>query len=591
MHTARLVPVYSLGEKLTQKQFRFLINQALFYSKTISDWLPQDIKKNLQLADLNFSLRQIHFPKNKYLLEKAQNRLKFDELFIIHLQSQKIKKDLQKLKAKKIDFHLKETKKFTSSLPFQLTDSQRKVSWEILKDIQKETPMNRLIEGDVGSGKTLVAAISMFNAALSDLQTAFMAPTEILAKQHFETIGKLLKNSKISAALITRTDKKILDSKGKIQDYKKSELLKKILSGKIKIILGTHALIQKEVRFKNLALVIIDEQHRFGVEQRALLHSDSAKASPLACLSPSASEKQNKNAEDEQKLNEQALPEKKSQIKKFPHFLSMTATPIPRSLALTIFGDLDISIINEMPKGRKKIITKIVSPEERQKAYQFIRNEIGKGRQVFIICPLIEESDKLGVKAVTTEYEKLKKEIFPDLKIGLLHGKMKSQEKEKIRKEFLENKNNILVATSVIEVGVDIPNASVMVIEGAERFGLAQLYQFRGRVGRSEHQSYCLLFTESNSINVKKRLNALLTAKNGFELAEKDLQIRGPGEIYGVKQSGFLSYLKLAKLTDYEIIKEAKNWAIRIIAQDPDLIKHSQLKEKLIEFNKTIHLE
>ncbi|TSD05932.1 MAG: ATP-dependent DNA helicase RecG [Parcubacteria group bacterium Athens0714_12] len=553
LHTARLVPIYSLKDKITQKQFRFLIKQSLPYGKLIYDWLPLEIKKNLTLADLNFCLKQIHFPENNYYLEKAIYRIKFNELFLLQLQGQKIKKDLQKLKAEKIDFHLKETKKFTSSLPFKLTDSQRKSSWEILRDLQKETPMNRLLEGDVGSGKTLVAAIISLNNALSGFQTAFMAPTEILAKQHFKTLNKVFKNYKIKIALFTRTDKKI-QNKNKISEIKKSALIKKISEGEIQIIVGTHALIQKEIEFKNLSLVIVDEQHRFGVEQRAILT-------------------------------------KKSKTHKFPHFLSMTATPIPRSLALTLYGDLDLSVINEMPKGRKKIITKIVSPQDRTKANQFIRKEIEKGRQVFIICPLIEESDLLGVKATTIEYERLKKEIFPDLKIGLLHGKMKTREKEKIRLEFLENKINILVATSMVEVGVDIPNASVMVIEGAERFGLAQLYQFRGRVGRSEYQSYCFLFAESNSLNAKQRLNALLTAKNGFELAEKDLEIRGAGEIYGVKQSGFLSCLKLAKLTDYKIIIEAKKWAMKIINQDPELSAYPNLKEKLIELDKIIHLE
>lgn len=554
LHTARLVPIYSLGEKITQKQFRFLIKQSLICGKTILDWLPQEIKKNLRLADLNFSLAQIHFPKNKYFLEKAIYRLKFDELFLIQLQNQKIKKELEKLKAGKIIFHLNETKKFVSSLSFQLTDSQRKASWEILQDLQKEKPMNRLLEGDVGSGKTLVAAIALLNTALSGFQCAFMAPTEILAKQHFETIAKFLKKFKIKIGLITRTDKKILNPKGKIQELKKSALLKQLFSGEIRIIIGTHALIQKEIKFKNLILVVVDEQHRFGVAQRALLVQNS-------------------------------------QTQNFPHFLSMTATPIPRSLALTIYGDLDLSTIDEMPKGRKKIITKIVDHKDRPKAYQFIRNEVKKGRQIFVICPLIEESDKLGVKAVTVEYEKLKNEIFPDLKIGLLHGKIKKEEREKIRKELLENKINILVATSVIEVGVDIQNASIMVVEGAERFGLAQLYQFRGRVGRSDYQSYYFLFTESKTENTKKRLKALLTAKNGFELAEKDLELRGPGEIYGIKQSGFLSYLKLARLTDYYLIKETKKWAVKIIARDPNLTEYKRLKEKLMEVNKIIHLE
>jgi ATP-dependent DNA helicase RecG len=358
----------------------------------------------------------------------------------------------------------------------------------------------------------------------------------------------------------------------KTQKIKKSNLIKKTRNGQVDILIGTHALLQEGIEFKNLGLAIVDEQHRFGVEQRARLMANSQKKLQTV----------------DSHNNSQTFASFSACT---PHFLSMTATPIPRSLALTLYGDLDLSIIDELPRERKRIITKIVEPQDRPEAYQFIKEEVKKGRQVFVICPLIDPSDKLGVKSAKDEYEKLKKQIFPDLKIGLLHGRLKTKEKEKVRQEFLDNKINILVATSVIEVGVDIPNASVMMIEGAERFGLAQLYQFRGRVGRSKHQSYCFLFTETSSQKTQERLKAILTAKNCFELAEKDLEIRGPGEIYGVQQSGYLANLKIARLTDYSIIEKAKIWAKKILETDPDLKNHPALKEKLTDLEKPVHLE
>jgi ATP-dependent DNA helicase RecG len=577
IHTARLVPIYSVTKNLTQKQIRFLTKLVLPLAKKIKDWLPEEIKKELNFYDLAAALQQIHFPDNKNNLKKAEYRLKFEELFLIQLQAQSIKQELQRSKAYSIKFKEKETRKFVLSLPFKLTDSQRKTAWKILQDLEQDHPMNRLLEGEVGSGKTVVAAIAMLNVILNSYQVAYLAPTEILTKQHFETISGLLKDWQINIGLLTRTDKRIMNHELGIKNQelgirkntivpsaspgtsvseqiKKSDLIKKIKNKQIDILIGTHTLLEENIQFKNLALVIIDEQHRFGVEQRATLRNQK---SDLQC----------------------------------PHFLSMTATPIPRSLALALYGDLDLSIIDELPADRKKIITKIVEPQDRQKAYQFIREETKKGRQVFVICPLIDPSDKLGVKSAKDEYEKLKKQIFPDLKIGLLHGRLKPKEKEKIRQEFLNNKINILVATSVIEVGVDIPNASVMMIEGAERFGLAQLYQFRGRVGRAEHQSYCFLFTETAGVKTQERLKAILFAKNCFELAEKDLEIRGPGEIYGVQQSGYLNNLKIARLTDYSIIQEAKKWAEKILQNDPDLKNHPDLKEKMTELEKPVHLE
>jgi ATP-dependent DNA helicase RecG len=567
IHTGRLVPIYSATENLTQKQIRFLIKFILPLTKEIQDWLPKEIKKDLDFFDLTEALTQIHFPNDKKKLEKAKERLKFDELFLIQIQTQQLKKFLEKNKAPKIDFK-EEIKNFVQSLPFKLTDAQKKAAWQILKNLQKEQPMNRLLEGEVGSGKTIVATIAMLNVFLNNYQSILMVPTEILAKQHFDNICELLKNFDIKIGLITKNEKK-MNYKLRITNHNKNIKLKNhnlsLIIHNSNIIIGTHSLIQEKIKFKNLGLIIIDEQHRFGVEQRNKLKSQT-----------------------------NSLGNKQM----FPHFLSMTATPIPRSLALALYGDLDLSIINELPEQRKKIITKIVDQQNRQLAYDFIKNEIKKGRQIFVLCPLINESDKLGVKSVTTEYEKLKKDIFFEFKIGLMHGRLKSKEKEKVRQNFLKNKINILVSTSVIEVGIDCPNASVMMIEGAERFGLAQLYQFRGRVGRSEHQSYCFVFSETSSVKTKERLQALLTAKNSFELAEKDLEIRGPGELYSsinkygsTQQSGYLSFLKIARLTDYSIIQNAKNWAIKIINQDPELENYPKLKEKIKKIQRTICLE
>ncbi|MFA6098871.1 MAG: ATP-dependent DNA helicase RecG [Patescibacteria group bacterium] len=548
-HTARIVPVYSSTENLTAKQIRFLIKSVLPLAKNIPEWVPSEIISKYKHLPLYKAIEAVHFPLDKNMLFKARERLKFDELFLIQLKTQAIRQKVSLLKAPVITFNETLTKKFVNSLPFTLTRSQKSVAWQILKNLQKTRPMNRLLEGDVGSGKTVVASMAMLNTVANGLQSSLMTPTEILASQHYQTISSLFKKMKVPPALLTRTEKKIGGKK-----TTEKNILRQISLGQVKIIIGTHALIQKKVNFKNLGLVIIDEQHRFGVDQRKLL---------------------------KQKTLDSDLT---------PHLLSMTATPIPRSLALTLYGDLDLSVLTEMPKGRKKILTKIVPPEKRQLAYDFIRGEIKKGRQVFVICPLIEESDKLGVKAATQEYEKLRKKVFPELQIGLLHGKLKAEVKDAVMCRFQKNIINILVATSVVEVGIDVPNASVMMIEGAERFGLAQLHQFRGRVGRAEHQSYCFVFTDSSSEKTAARLQALVTAKNGFELAEKDLEFRGPGEIYGLRQSGFPD-LKIAKLSDFQLIEQTKKAAESIFTSDPSLKKYPQLREKMASFSKNIHLE
>jgi len=553
-HTARIVPIYPLTKNLTEKQIRFVISKIIFLTNKITEWLPENIIQTNKLLKLGLALKQIHFPDNNQLLNQARNRLKFNELFLIQLHSAIAKQELKQAQSNKINFNQKQTKKFVDSLPFKLTDSQKISSWEIIQDLGKKTPMNRLLEGDVGSGKTIVACLGILNTALNKFQTAYMAPTEILAEQHFNNISQLFKNYPLTMALVTRSNKKTTDKKIK-------NIHKSIQTGKIDLIIGTQALIQDKITFNRLGLVIIDEQHRFGVSQRKKLKQ--------------------KGIESKTNVNKNHIP----------HFLSMTATPIPRSLALTAYGDLDLSIINQMPLGRKKIITEIVPPESRPDKYKFILNQIKTGQQAFIICPLIDPSDKLGVKAVKDEYEKLNQKIFPDINIGLMHGRLKPTEKEKTMRDFIENKTKILVSTPVIEVGIDVPNATIIIIESAERFGLAQLHQFRGRVGRSEQQSYCFLFTESTTEPTIKRLQALKQCSNGFELAEKDLEFRGPGEIYGIKQSGYKDQLKIAKLTDYLIIKQTKNAAQSLIAVDYKLSSYPSILSKLKQFEQNIHLE
>ena len=538
IHTKGLIPNYHLTANLTQKQLRFLIKEVIGLAEKEPEWLPLEIKKRLGLIGLDRALRQIHFPKNQAEVTAARERLGFTELFLRQLKAQMIKRELKSRRAWPIEFRLQDTKEFVSSLSFRLTDAQRKSAWEILRDLEKKEPMSRLLEGDVGSGKTLVAVLAMLNVALNKKQSVLMVPTEILAAQHFQSVSQLLKPYNIRISLLTGSHKD--------KDAVKAD-----------IIIGTHALIQEKVNFPNLALAIVDEQHRFGVNQRQKI-LDFNRASGIT-----------------------------------PHFLSLTATPIPRSLALAIYGDLDLSIINQAPIGRLPIMTKLVTESARSAAYDFIRKEIRAGRQAFVICPLIDESDRLGVKSVKQEHAKLDKDIFPELKVGLLHGKLKSAEKEKIMSDFLANKIQILVSTSVIEVGVDVPNATLMLIEGAERFGLAQLHQFRGRVGRSTHQSYCLLFPSSEEISNPKtieRLQAMTKYNDGFSLAKIDLKLRGAGELYGESQSGFPE-LQIASLFDYANIKKAQDEARALVNDDPELKKYPLLKQKLGEWEDKVHME
>lgn len=558
IHTRGLIPIYHLTGNITQKQIRYLVSRVLFLTKNIKEWLPSEANRAVNsgeaLPPLGKALYKIHSPANKEDVEAGRTRLAFGELFLMHVRSQLIRREMKSSRADPVKFKQKETKHFVDSLPFQLTDAQRKVSWEILQDMEKESPMSRLLEGDVGSGKTVVAAIAMLNVGYnSQKQTALMVPTEVLAGQHFQSLCKLFKDTSLRIGLFTRSSK-LTNETLEIKKTTKNKLLASIENGDIDIVVGTHALIQEDVKFNNLNLAIIDEQHRFGVEQR------------------------------------KALVEKSGNGQTMPHLLSMTATPIPRSLALALFSDLDISIIDELPAGRKPISTRIVPANKRKQAYDFIRGKLKEGRQAFVICPLIESSPKLEVKSVEEEYNKLAGDIFPEQNIGIMHGKLKPQEKEKVMRDFLDNKYHILVSTSVVEVGVDVPNATIMVIEGAERFGLSQLHQFRGRVGRGEHRSYCFLFTESNSEKTQKRLQALVDYQDGFTLSQMDLKLRGSGDMYGTAQKGFPQF-QVASLFDYELMKKARDAAKLIIEKDPDLKKYPALAGKIEEEKQKIHWE
>ena len=554
-NTGRLVPVYSETHGVTSKWLRWKMSQLLkAYSKEITEIVPNAILKRQKLISAEEAIKELHFPSSLEKVKEAQKKIAFEEMFLIQLNALRSRKNWEESKAIQVKFDEKLVKKFVKSLPFSLTDAQKKSSFQIIKDLEKKYPMNRLLEGDVGSGKTVVAAVAALEAMMAGYQTAILAPTEVLARQHFETFGKVLKGFSQKIGLLTNSESRTFWKKNTRKNF-----LGKIKRGDIKILIGTHALIQKSVEFKNLALVIIDEQHRFGVNQRAY-------------------------------LQKQASSIKDGLAKSVPHLLSMTATPIPRTLALAFFGNLDISLLDEMPKGRKKIITKIITPAKRQEIYSFIQSEIESGRQAFFIFPLIEESEKISGKAATEEHKNLSENIFPDLKIGLLHGRMKPKEKEAVMAKFKNKDLDMLVSTSVIEVGVDVPNATIMVIEGSERFGLAQLHQFRGRVGRSDHQSYCFLFTDSNSENTSQRLKALIDSEDGFKLAEKDLEIRGPGQFLGTRQSG-VADSAMQYLGDIKLIEQARLEAQSVFALDPKLEKFPVLRETLEKMDQEVHLE
>ena len=528
IHTGRLVPIYNETYGVSSKWLRSRIKTALdALGEQIEEFLPEEIVKNENLLPEKEAIEQIHFPKDKPSAQKAKYRLAFDELFLIQLASLLRKRDWEKkVLGKQFFIDFEQSMKFVENLPFALTNAQKKCIKEILLDLQKNIPMNRLLQGDVGSGKTVVAALAAYTAFLNKSDTLFMAPTEILANQHYQTLKALLAPFNVPIKLITAS-------------HKNNETIQQLNNCSPKVIVGTHALLYQDYDPEKIGLVIVDEQHRFGVEQRKVL-SEKGKA---------------------------------------PHFLTMTATPIPRTIALTLYNDLDLSVIDEMPPGRLKVKTWVVPEIKRKKAYEWISERVKDTQeQAFIICPFIEESETMStVKAATKEFEILGKEIFPDLRLALIHGRVKSKEKDKILSEFKEGKFDVLVATPVVEVGIDIPNATIMMVEGAEHFGLAQLHQLRGRVGRSNLQSYCLLFTENEIPPVIRRLKSLERTDIGMELAEIDLKLRGPGEIHGTQQHGFAD-LRVASFTDLPLIQKTRAAAETIRSLN------SALKNKLEKY-------
>ncbi len=531
VNTARIIPVYRETKGLKSTQIRKLIREAL-QGRSLKEHMPGWLIKDQKLVGFAEAVSEIHFPSSPEYLAEARRRLGFEEVFGLTLAALLNKNELTKEKSLAISFKEVLAKDFVGKLPFQLTDAQRRVAWQIYQDMAQSQPMNRLVEGDVGSGKTVVAAMAAIMTMEQGYQVAFMAPTEILARQHAETLFKLLNNvgygDKVGLLI------------GGLKPLHKTEAHSRIASGDIGLMVGTHALISEKVDMKKLGLIIIDEQHRFGVGQR-----------------------------------------KKLQVKAghMPHVLHLSATPIPRSLALTLYGELDISVLDEMPADRQLIITELISPNSRAALYEKIDKQIESGRQVFVVCPLISDSEVRAGLSVEEVFENLSKKTFKHRHVGLLHGRMKSSEKDAIMRDFVSQKLDILVSTTVIEVGVDVPNASVMLIESPERFGLAQIHQLRGRVGRGIHQSYCYLLLSDNKAP-SMRLRALETTSDGFKLAELDLQLRGPGAIYGTVQHGALD-LRVAKLTDTKLIAAARAAAQMFIKKNEDIKAYSALNQRV----------
>jgi ATP-dependent DNA helicase RecG len=524
LHTGRLVPVYPLTEGVGARWLRQLIKRTVdYWAPRIPEYLPASVRESYGLMDLDAALQSVHFPDRRSDLEKARYRLAFDELFIFQLALLRARREWRSAPARQLDISDEAVQTFVLSLPFQLTGAQHRALGQVVADIRSPYPMNRLLQGDVGSGKTVVAGAAMALAVTAGAQAAMMAPTEILAEQHHQTLRQLLNRlpgSSIALRLLT----------GSVTGQERDEIYAGLADGSIDLAVGTHALIQEGVTFNDLAMVVIDEQHRFGVRQRAALRQKGYN----------------------------------------PHVLVMTATPIPRSLQLTLWGHLDVSVIDEMPPGRQPVTTRVILPRERERAYAFVRNQVEGGHQAFVICPLVEASESIEAKAAVEEYERLQKVIFPDLRLGLLHGRKRSDEKEATMGAFARGELDILVATSVVEVGIDVPNATVMLVEGAERFGLAQLHQFRGRVGRGEHPSYCLLVSDSASPEAQERLSVVEATSDGFVLAEKDLEMRGPGEFLGTRQSG-LSGFRMASLGNLRLLETAREAARRFFESDPEL--------------------
>jgi len=526
VQTDRILPTYRAIHGLKTPLVRKILNELRPLMTMLPETMPLDIVKSEGLVSRGQALLKMHFPETIEDISKGKERIAFEELFALLLASQMNRVENAKLKGWHIPFEQSIVKEFVTNLPFELTGAQRIAAWDILQDFEKEVPMNRLLQGDVGSGKTVVAGLAARQAAHEGFQTAVMAPTEILATQHAATLDRLLSPFGVTVGLLT----------GSVKGKARETLYAAISSGDVDVVVGTHAIIQEGVQFKRLGFVVIDEQHRFGVKQR------------------------------------QELLKKSEHM---PHMLAMTATPIPRSLALTVYGELDVSVLNERPKDRKDIATKIWSPNSRPQLYTLIDEQLALGRQAYVICSLIDGNPDNELKSVQTEFKRLDQAIFKHRTIGLLHGKMKSAEKEEVMRQFAEGKIDVLVSTTVVEVGVDVPNATVILIEDADRFGLAQLHQLRGRVGRSSFQSYCYLMV-SSSKTPSTRLKEVEKSNDGFYLAEVDLKLRGPGEIYGRAQHGELN-LQVATLSDTKMIARAQKAAKAFVAKGLDLVQYKQL--------------
>ena len=535
VQTDRMLPVYRSIKGLKSQLVRKIIAELRPFITMLPETLPLELIAEEQLEPRAEAYLGIHFPKTRDDVAKARERLAFEELFQLLLASQLNKQANAKLTGWHIPFDQAIVTQFVKKLPFALTNAQRLAAWEIIQDFERKTPMNRLLQGDVGSGKTVVAGLAAMQAAHAGFQTALMAPTEILATQHAETLSKFLTPCNISVGLLT----------GSVKGVARKTLYEQIANGQVAVVVGTHALIQEKVSFHKLGFVAIDEQHRFGVAQRQELLKKS---------------------------------------KHMPHLLAMTATPIPRSLALTVYGELDVSILNELPKGRKPIKTKLWSPNSRPQLYELVDNELALGRQAYVICSLIDENPDNEVKSVEAEYKRLNQGVFKHRNIGLLHGKMNAQDKDSVMTAFASGQIDILVSTTVVEVGVDVPNATVMLIEDADRFGLSQLHQLRGRVGRSSHQSYCYLIT-SDSSKPSQRLREIEKSNDGFYLAEVDMKLRGPGEIYGRAQHGALN-LQIATLSDTKLIAKAQRQAKKFVSSGQSLLQYKQLAAQVEKYQR-----
>ncbi len=524
----RMLPVYHAVKGLKSQLVRKVITELRPLMSVLPETLPPSVITHEGLMSYSDAISTMHFPKTPADVIAARERLAFEELFQLILASKLNKQENAKLEGWHIPFHQAAVKDFVAHLPFSLTNAQRRAAWDILQDFEKQTPMNRLLQGDVGSGKTVVAGLAALSSAKAGFQTALMAPTELLATQHAETLSKLLESFGVKVALLI----------GSVKQSARKELYARIESGEVDVVIGTHALIQDKVIFRKLGFVVIDEQQRFGVDQRQKLLAKSAH---------------------------------------LPHLLSMTATPIPRSLALTVYGELDVSVLNELPAGRKPIATKIISPVSRDKTYAVIDKEIAAGRQVYVVCRLIENSSVNEAKSVEAEFKRLKNSVFGHRRMALLHGKMKPDEKDEVMHAFAAGEYDILVSTTVVEVGVDVPNATVMMIEDADQYGLSQLHQLRGRVGRGKHQSYCYLMM-SDTKKPSERLREVEKSQDGFYLSEVDLKIRGPGEIYGRAQHGALN-LQIASLADTQLIARAQKAAEAFIDSGEQLDTYKALAE------------